>query len=165
MASNYDPTCWMMRKILATELLVKLDDCGFVEDEAGGRTSRTPSWGYAKERTFSRAVNENVVVKVYTSIVEDEVRHVGKDAIRVCAIYTAKNGSTRGLVKNRSVHRTGNISEIADRMHQRMRDVWKATMSTAKCNKCGAPLFTSKKGNLVCAEACWARKNNYARGR
>jgi len=158
MSSNYDPSCWMMRKLLAIELIVKLDDCGFVEDAVGGRESIGRSGRYAKERVFSRPVNEQVVVKVYTTIIEDEVRRVGKDAIRVCAIYAAKDGSTRGLVKNRRVHRTGNISEIADRMHQRMRDVWKSTMSTKKCNKCGAPMFTSKKKNLVCAEACWDKR-------
>jgi len=31
MASNYDPTNWMMRKLLATELMIKLHNCGFME--------------------------------------------------------------------------------------------------------------------------------------
>lgn len=131
MASNYDPTSWMMRKLLADEILIKLHDCGFVEElpDPAMAFKAGRQWGHKygrmlgpRERVFTRDVNDQIKLKVYTSIVGDEVRDTGKDAIKVCAIYTAKDGSTRGLVKNRRVHRTGNVREIADRMHQRMRD-------------------------------------------
>jgi len=166
--STYDPDYEILRKMLALEIVMKLEECGFEEEALKtfmprSRPGRRRRWGPSstvttKERVFSRPVNENIRIKVYTTVEDDEVRHVGKDSIRVCAVYTNKDGGTRGLVKERRVHRTGDIKDIVDRMHQRMRDTWRAASSTAKCNKCGAPKFTSKKGNLVCAEVCWTKR-------
>ena len=155
---TYDPNMEFLRRMLALEILIKMEDCGFKEEinkpRAGWSTHLTTN-----ERIFSRQVNDRIKVKVYTSIVGDAIRHVGKDSIRVCAVYSTNTGMTKGIVKNRRVHRTGNIKDIVGRVHQRMRDTWRDTMNGQKCNKCGAPMFTSKKKNLVCAEACWTRKD------
>jgi uncharacterized Zn finger protein (UPF0148 family) len=39
---------------------------------------------------------------------------------------------------------------------ERMRAAWAKAAKPACCNRCGAPLFLSKRGNMVCAEICWA---------
>ena len=159
--NTYDPDYEILRKMQALEIVMKLEECGFKEEvnkPGVGWSSHT----FSRERIFSRPVNDRVKVKVYTSVVDDDIRKRGKDAIRVCAVYTTNSGMTRGIVKTRLVHRTGNIKDIVDRMHQRMRDVWRDTMSAGKCTWCGSPMFISKKKNLVCAEACWIRRNDHA---
>jgi hypothetical protein len=89
-----------------------------------------------------------------------------KDAIRVCGVYTNREGQERGIVKAQArVFRVGQTEEIPERMVTRMREVWVASNRPVSCNKCGAPKFKSKLrekrgkiiggGNEVCAEACW----------
>ena len=147
MAGDYDPELSILREMLALSILEKLADCGFSEVDVGKAT---------KERVYSRSIpSTGIDVHVYTSVVGQEVREEGKDAIRVCAIYNAKDGSKKGLVKSSRVHRTGNINEIVDRMHERMRSIWKTASTGKKCWKCSAPTFTSKSGKDVCADICW----------
>ena len=147
MAGNYDPSLKILRELLALSIMERLDEAGFAEDtEPDAKT---------KERVFSRLIDDNINVKVYTTVVGQEVRSNGMDAIRVCAVYKTKSGDTKGIVKSTRVHRTGNIEEIVDRMVTRMRDTWKSAKTGKKCWKCGAPTFVAKSGKTVCAEICW----------
>jgi len=147
---DYDPTIPGMRTALAASLLMRLDECGFAEVEKPDRNAKY----CGMERVFARPVNDRTDVRVYTTIVDGKVRNVGKDSIRVAAVYTTKDGKTRGLVKNRRVHRMGNVDAITERMVGRMRAVWKNAARPERC-RCGAPKFVTKKGNLCCAEICW----------
>jgi len=150
MTGDYDPSLSILREMLALSILNKLDECGFSEVDSDKKT---------KERVFTRSIpNTNIDVRIYTSVVGQEVRGEGKDAIRVCATYNAKDGSQKGIVKATRVHRTGNINEIVDRMYQRMRKTWKAASTGECCNSCGAPKFVAKSGKTVCADICWRTK-------
>lgn len=161
------------RRILAGELLAKLAMCGFKPVTEEG----------TKELLFERPIDgvPQMRVRVYTSVdqVGDnpaEVRQVGTDAIRVVTLYTAqKDGKDRPLAKaNMRVFRTGDIADIADRMHERMRECYKVGLSNpCVCDKCGAPTFMSKEkkkknrktgkfyvvkpSRAVCAELCWLK--------
>ena len=111
---KYDPENHRHRRDLAGEIQAKLTACGFTRD----RTVRS------KEQVWTRSDRRGFTVKVYTSIYGRSVRKNGTDAIRVCA---TKGG--RGLVKTTRVNRTGEIDGIVDRMHNRMRTVWKTAVS------------------------------------
>ena len=160
--SDYDPELQILREMLAMSILNKLEECGFEETSTVRGTS---------ERVFTRAIPDaNIDVNVFTTIVGQEVRSSGKDAIRVCATYNTREGSTKGIVKSTRVHRTGNIEDIVERMYQRMRSTWKSAKTGDCCNSCGAPKFLAKSGNKVCAEICWlsdeeksANKNQFKR--
>ena len=144
----YDPSNRQHRVELAAALLSRLEACGFVEDHRPG----------TRERVFGRAVHTSpgVRVLVYTSVVGDEVRREGKDAIRVVAIYRTRDERERGIARaDKRVNRTGDIPGIVERVYQRMRDVYGAAMNAHKCGRCGAPKFKSKAGNEVCADICW----------
>jgi len=153
--SDYDPNYPILREMLAMSLLNKLEECKFEEIATDSKTS---------ERVFSRSIPKTSIdVQVFTTVVGQQVRNSGKDAIRVCAVYNAKDGTKKGIVKSTRVHRTGNIEEIVDRMYKRMRSTWKSASTGERCSKCGAPKFVSKNGNKVCAEICWVpegKKNN-----
>ena len=148
---NYDPTNREHRNALAVEIIAMLETAGFQQQESTK----------GSELVFSRTLVEgNLKVMVYTSVIKTnnlEVREVGTDAIRVAGVYITKKGDNRGIVKNARIYRTGKISEIPQRVLQRMRATWKALAHAETCEKCGAPLFTSKKGNLVCTEVCFAK--------
>ena len=145
----YDPTFPMFREMLGLSILGKLEESGFTLE---------PPTSHAAEKVYSRVVDgtdNRVKIKVFTSVVGTEARNVGYDAIKVAAVYTTKDGKTKGLTKDRRVNRTGNMEDIVDRMLERMRESWKAVKTGECCNRCGAPKFTTKKGNLCCAEVCW----------
>lgn len=163
--TTYDPTNPNSRKALAAALLAKLSECGFAEESQPG----------CNERVFSRDAGTGIRVAVYTSIEGDSAREVATDAIRVSALYVARDGQTRGVAKaEKRVNRVGIIEEIATRMHERMREVWKLASHPDRCS-CGAPKFVSKKGHAVCADLCWmtleeiqrtrrtSRRNTYSR--
>lgn len=150
MAGDYDPDLSILREMLAFSILNKLEECEFSEIENDETT---------KERVFTRPLQDTgISVRVYTTVVGQEVRGEGKDAIRVCAVYDTKDGGHKGIVKATRVHRTGNIDEIVNRMYDRMRTTWKAASTGKKCWKCNAPTFTSKSGKEVCADICWMTK-------
>jgi len=149
----YDPTSAESRLDLAVAIIAKLQECGFEHE-------KNPS---AKEAVYSRSVrgtDGKIRVVVYTTVVAGSknpvVRACGTDSIRVCAVYTNSDGQEKGLVKETRIHRTGEIAAITDRLHQRMRSVYAKARSGQRCG-CGAPKFTSKKGNQVCAELCWLK--------
>ena len=141
---DYDPTVPGMPTALGAAITLRLRECGFTKIDHRG------------EDVYSRQVSPGIEVRVYTTVVNGDARGNGKDSIRVAAIYEATDGKTRGLVKNRRVHRVGNIDDIVDRMHGRMRDVWRKAARPERCG-CGAPKFVTKKGNLCCAEICWVK--------
>ena len=143
---EYIPESDEHRKLLARDIIELMRYAKFSEEESTG------------EKVFSRKVNDQVRVVVYTSIVGNEVREKDADAIRVCGVYTNKEGEDRGIVKSSRVYRTGKLFEIPDRLLTRMRDVWKKVMTVERCTSCGAPKFMSKKKNLVCCELCYLKK-------
>ena len=170
---KYNHQAQTHRPILAGEIVSKLSTCGFTQVREEG----------TKELLFERPVVgvENMRIRVYTSVDQvgsnpAEVRRVGSDAIRVVTLYTAeRDGKDRPLARaNHRVFRTGDIGEIADRMHERMRECYAVGLSNpCTCNKCGAPTFNSKKkskkdrrtgklvlvkpSRVVCAELCWLK--------
>jgi hypothetical protein len=151
----YDPGNSQDRQGLALKIAARLTSCGFSPISKPG----------TREAIYSRAVEgtgDRVHVLVYTSIVPGsrgpEVRDLASDSIKVCAVYRPSEGRERGLVSVRRVHRTGEKDAIVDRVHERMREVYRAAKSTECCKGCGAPKFLSKKGNLVCAELCFLRR-------
>lgn len=109
----YDPNSQASRRDLAVALAAKLNACGFV---------RQPATRTSKEDVYVRS-DGDITVKVYTSIRNGEARRVGSDAIRVCATKRI-DGSERGWIKTRRIHRTGTIFGIVDRTYNRMRTVW-----------------------------------------
>lgn len=143
----YDPEDAGHRQQLAFDLTDTIVAEGFVQE-------KVPR-GY--EMLFSRATGDpNLRLLIYTSIVKGQVRRAAKDAIRVAAVYTAqKDGQERGVIKATRIHRTGTIGAIINRLLSRIREIESKCHTVQRCDRCGAPLFTSKKGNLVCAELCW----------
>jgi len=154
--TTYDPADPNHRLDLAIQVLGRLSDAGFTRNK---NLESGPV--HLAEQVWSRNVNNSIQVVVYTSCSGHKgyisARARGNDAIRVATIYTSASGKSRGLAKQRRVYRTGKISDIGERLLERMRDAWRVGSSHKGCEKCGAPMFTSKKGNLVCAEVCWNR--------
>lgn len=157
---KYDHEDRSSRETLAVALITKLQACGFTSE----KRERT------KEAVYARAVDgaPSIRILVYTSVVPSrggsiETRAVGKDAIRVCAVYKARDGKDRGIIAaDKRVHRTGEIEDIVERMYQRMREVYKAAKTGVRCH-CGAPKFKSKKGHAVCADLCWKTMDDIQR--
>jgi len=152
---EYDPRYDFDRRDLATAILETLSNADFVEEYHEG-DAVDPT----KERTFYRPITlegvDNIRVVVYTSIVGEEVREVGKDAIRVAAVYFSERlGRDRGVISETRIHRVGTIEAICERLLERMRSVWKKGARPNRCPECNAPVFKSKKGNEVCADLCW----------
>lgn len=99
-------------------------------------------------------------VVVYTSIVNGSVRAKDSDAIRVTVEGRKKDGTMRGIAKSKRVFRTGTIEGILERTLERMREAYKRGLKANgdRCKSCGAPLFVSRKENLVCLDLCWLKK-------
>ena len=143
---KYEPRNQGSRQALAGALVDMLEDAGFAREIIPG----------TKEAVYSRPLNEKVRVACYTSIVSGECRDVGYDAIRVVALYSAKDGKSRGICKaEKRVNRVGQVEAIVERTLERMREVYKTAQTPDRCECCGAPKFVSKKGNPVCADLCW----------
>ena len=152
--AKYDPSLAGNRLDLAVSVISKLDECGFNRNR--NLETGPPN---LSEHVWTRDINDNVLVAVYTSCSGHRgyisARNRGSDAIRVVTLYQPSSGKMKGLGKQSRVYRTGDVDSICERMAERMRAAWKIGANPSKCNKCGAPLFTSKRGNLVCAEVCW----------
>lgn len=148
----YDPNAYNDRTNLAKRLQTMLVEAGFGPTTIKG----------TREKVFSRPVEgvEGVRILVYTTIDGARVRQCGKDAIRVCAVYMAKDGRERGIASaDKRVNRVGSIDAITDRTLSRMREVYKAVSRNQieRCS-CGAPKFKSRKGSMVCADLCWTKQ-------
>jgi len=145
----YDSRNRGSRRDLAYAIVHKLQACGFEETSIAG----------CQEVVYARAVAgaEGIRVLVYTTVDSRDgmARSCGKDAIRVCAVYKARDGRERGIASaDKRVNRVGLVGDIVNRMHSRMREVYGLGRGSERCS-CGAPKFTSKKGNAVCADLCW----------
>ena len=151
----YNASDMYHRNKLATDLIVILGKHGFIRDrEMENNKSRFA------EIVLSKQIKPGIKVLIFTSCSQHngifEARMKGNDAIRVAAVRL--NGRYRqGLIKNARVHRTGKINEIIARVLQRAKKASIKAGSPDKC-KCGAPLFLSKKGNMVCSDFCWTKK-------
>ena len=110
-----------------------------------------------REEVWERSTPDpRIRIRVYTTIVGQEVRAVGTDAIRVQLVY--KNGDkTQQLLPKKRVNRTGKSKAIIERTLTQMRAAFVTGKSLQKCH-CGAPKFKSKKDNMVCADKCWLKK-------
>jgi hypothetical protein len=71
-------------------------------------------------------------------------------------LYQPRAGRWQPTGKETRINRVGSIEGIVERVVERMRAAWAKAAKPACCNRCGAPLFLSKRGNMVCAEICWA---------
>jgi hypothetical protein len=159
---DYDPEMPLLREMLALSIIGKLEECGF-ELMSKPKDVYSLSRPELSERVYFRTIENDsrMQVRVYTTVIGGEnnvplaVRSTGKDAIRVCAIYSARDGKHRGLSKETRINRTGNIDDIVDRMYQRMRSAYKTGTSGQRCTKCGAPKFITKNNKQACAEICW----------
>ena len=139
------------RRLLGDELLAMFDEAGFQRIERKGTA----------EAIFAREIPDTGIrVLVYSGCNPTRAgmtaRSCGSDAIRVCAVYLGSR--ERGIVSAKRVHRTGDLGAIVKRTLSRMREVWGAAAHVGRCSDCGAPLFESKRGNLVCADVCWTRR-------
>ena len=148
----YDPNNPRHRADMAVAVCARMTECGFTPVKRDG----------TKEAIYSRDVHGSdgsIKVLVYTSVVPVRggfaVRKEGKDAIRVCAVYTNRDGNEKGIASaEKRINRTGTIEATVERVYKRMRDVYGLARNPTRCH-CGAPKFTSKAGNEVCADLCW----------
>ncbi len=159
---NYDPQSRTDRSQLGRELLERL------EGEAGF-TRRGASSLATTETVLEREVvlkpkmkgdaptRTGLFVVVYTTVVNGVARAKDKDAIRVTLEGVKKDGETRGLRRSKRVFRTGTVAGILERTIERARDAYRLGLEAhgKRCKSCGAPLFMSRKENLVCLEICW----------
>ncbi len=145
---TYDPRDRQSRRDLADGIIARLTSHQFMEEYAED----------SGERVMYRPHPNGIRVQVWTSVdrASGLTRDVGDDAIRVCAVYRAKDGTDRGILKVTRVNRVGDVSAIVDRVADRARTVWTEINGAPRCH-CGAPTFVSKAGNQVCAELCWKR--------
>lgn len=148
---EYDPHDPADRLALAQALTSMLATAGFEKLDGPAHA----------ETVFRYKAPAGAEILVYSSIVGCMVRGDGEDAIRVAAVYRRRDGETRGLYKATRVNRTGEIGKIVERTRQRMREAYKGIRDRYSpvymCKDCGAWLFTSKGGKLVCAETCWVK--------
>lgn len=156
----YDPTRTEDRAALATQIVATLDTAGFKMVRMSG----------TNEAVYTRSVagtHGKVNVVVYTTVVRGALgqitRSCGWDSIKVCATYTGRGGKVQGLIRETRVHRVGELDAITGRMLERMRSVYRKALQTPRCSSCGAPKFTSKAGNLVCANICWKSDAEFTR--
>ncbi len=151
--SPFNPESLESRRELGAALLGTLTTKGFKLDPIRPGTERVARW--------DQNMPAGMVVAIYTTVEGDgasaTVRGVGEDAIRVVLLYTAADGTERGLATATRVHRTGQIPAIVERTLERARECYSKGKHVARCSKCGAPLFTAKSGKAVCAEICWTK--------
>lgn len=162
---DYNPDSAADRQQLAFALCDAIIAQGF---EREANTVKKPSGQVVEgEMVYSQPVpgDLNLRVVVYTSIIKGQVRQVAKDAIRVAAVYVSPvDKKERGVVKATRVHRMGSVDAIVERCLERIEIVkGKCHNGIERCDQCGAPLFTSKNKNKVCADLCWLKdKDNTA---
>ena len=114
-----------------------------------------------REKVWSREHAKDLEVLVYTSIDGRRCRAVGRDAIRVCLVYTGGK-SNRGCGKDKRVHRVGEIETIVGRLRDRINRI---TEGIGRCRRCGTPTFVSKQGKNVCAALCWTTREKRSGGK
>jgi len=160
--ATYDPASPVSRRALATAILSKLAEM---------KASERPNIPQSQEKQIARRIrltdgsfSRNMQVVVYTTIVDDAVRDVGKDAIRVALLYKCKptaecpQGKVVGIGSETRVNRVGRICDIVDRMVQRWNSLESNVDTIECCKDCGAPKLKSKAGKMYCADLCWLNK-------
>lgn len=154
----YNPNASADRAVLATELRKMLTVAGFCKEPRDVCEETGYVFGPSEEVYRYQCISGTEIL-VYSSIVGDQVRGDGEDAIRVAAVYRRKDGQTRGLFKDTRINRTGEVDKIVLRTQERMRNAYmaiKAHWAEGRvCRDCGAPQFLSKGGKWTCAETCW----------
>lgn len=154
MPRTYNPLDAADRRALASAMEAMLAKAKFV---------KLPAKGPGTEDVYEfdcAARAPGCRIRVFTSIVNGEVREVGADAIRIAGVYlTKEDGSPRNLSDETRVNRTGDVTAIAERALERMRSALKSCMACQRCPKCNATMFKSKKKNMVCADVCWAKND------
>ena len=122
-------------------------------------------YGDASEIVYAKPIDANsrYMVVVYTSCDQQggayATKKKGSDAIRIAGIYINNEGKTKGVIKNARVNRVGEAENVSKRMMLRVAKTAYALKENniEVCLDCGAPKFTSRKGNLVCSEICWSK--------
>jgi hypothetical protein len=149
---DYDPNNSFHRKALALDLKATLLGLGLVPQERTG----------PREMVFCRPSSRltRTQLQVFTSIVDDEVRDLGSDSIKVCVTYDRTDGGTRGILKEARVFRTGQIEEIPERLVNRIHAAIKELKALRSCDRCGSPMLVAKSGKPYCADACWNHKGS-----
>ena len=148
---SYDSSITEDREYLASAIQNTLFDRGF-------NTNSLHELFNAKECIYGKLIKDNIVICVFTTIENKECRPRGDDAMRVVGFYITRNGDLRALVKaEKRVFRTGTAQAICNRLCKRVDEVEENVNRPLVC-RCGAPMFTSKKGNTVCTELCWKNK-------
>ena len=149
---DYDPNNAFHRKALALNIRATLLSIGLIPEERPG----------TREMVFSRASSRlsRTHLRVYTSIVDDEVRDLGSDSIKVCVTFDRTDGGTRGVLREARVFRTGQIEEIPERLVNRVQSAIKELKGLQACSSCGAPILMSKLVKPYCADACWNHKGS-----
>ena len=108
------------------------------------------------EIVLERHESDVYKIRIYTSVVYRsgiaEFRNTGTDAIRVQGVYRRSNNGVRNITRAR-VNRTGTYTRLLSRVKQRINSLTIGRME--HCTSCGAPCFTSQRGNQVCAEVCF----------
>ena len=153
--STYDPLSRASRVHLAYTILEMLKKEQF---------QLRPNLKPGEELQFGRRIkidgkSSNLQIVVYTTIVSDEVREIGQDAIRVALLYRASDGSTVGIGKSKRVNRTGQIADIITRILERVKHC-EDISSVETCRFCSAPIAISKANKPYCAEKCWLKNKN-----
>ena len=151
---TYDPDNAAHRQELAESVTCLVTDLGFTREYPQRGRYETKEAVYSKETD-----DHGIRVVVYTSAVDGAVRGNGRDAIRVIALYRNREGYDKGIAKaQKRVNRTGTITTICQRVVDRISEVWTLARTGERCSYCGAPKFKSKKGNMVCADICWRKR-------
>jgi len=147
--------------MLAAEILSALEENDFKRCER-----LETKYGDYSEIVYAKPLDSNnrYIVAVYTSCDQFggayAVKKKGADAIRICGLYIDNSGKEKGIIKNTRVNRVGENHDIAKRMMKRVAKTFHelAENNIECCSDCGAPKFTSRRGNLVCSEVCWSKK-------
>lgn len=85
-----------------------------------------------KEMVYEKSVAEHLVLRVYTSIVNQHSRSAGRDAIRVCLLTQTADGSwKKGIGSSVRVYR---LKKWKDNLLKRL-SMWK-TLLGPKCPLC-----------------------------
>lgn len=150
-----------LRRMMASEILSTLSENNFKRCER-----LETKFGEYSEIVYAKPLESNnrYIVAVYTSCDHTNgaysVKKKGADAIRIAGLYIDNNGKEKGVIKNTRVNRVGPNHEISKRMMERVVKTFRELSENNMefCKDCGAPKFTSKKGNLVCSEICWSKK-------
>ncbi len=147
----YNPEACEDRVHLATSLERTFQKANFSQIDKPG----------CSEKVFAFSVEQipNVFIYVYSTIVGEQVRSVGADAIRVTVVYKRKDAQEMQLFAATRVFRTGEIDAICERTLSRMREAFATLRERSRnqltCKRCSAPLFDTKKNTMACAATCW----------